>query len=289
LICPTEDYDINNDNRIIETRELFNNWNGKENGRIKVYVAPHSVYTCCPSYVQDAVNLAKELNTGIHIHLLETKVEAEDSIKKFGCTSIEHCDKMGMFDVPTIAAHCVHLTDNDIQILANKKINVAHNPGSNLKLGSGIARLPDMLQKGINVALGTDGPASNNNLDMFEEIRFSALISKGYQMNAVLINAADALKMGVNNGAKALGFGNELGQINSGMKADLIIIDTDRVNYIPENNMISALAYSSNSQDVNTVIVDGKVLMKDHRLNTIDEEKVKFMVRKKAKDLINRV
>ncbi|MGE5328996.1 MAG: amidohydrolase [Deltaproteobacteria bacterium] len=289
LICPTDDYDVHNDIRIKETRELFNNWNGKENGRIKVYVAPHSVYTCCPAYVQDTINLAKELKTGIHIHLLETKIEEGDSIKNFGCTSIEHCDKMGMFDVSTIAAHCVHLSDEDLRIIANKKVNIAHNPGSNLKLASGFARLPEMMQKGINVALGTDGPASNNNLDMFEEIRLSALISKAFHMNAVLINAEEALRLAVNNGAKALGFGNEVGEIKVGMKADIIMIDTDKVNYIPENNMISALAYSSNSQDVDTVIVDGKILMQGRELKTIDEEKVKFMMRQKAKELLGRV
>lgn len=289
LICPSTDYDINNDVRIKETRELFNNWNGKENGRIKVYVAPHSVYTCSPSYVQDTVYLAKELKTGIHIHLLETKVEEQDSIKNFGCTSIEHCDKMGMFDVPTIAAHCVHLSDQDLNIMAKKKVNIVHNPGSNLKLGSGIARLPEMLQKGINVALGTDGPASNNNLDMFEEIRLAALISKGFHMNAVLISAAEALRMAVNNGAKALGFQDEIGEIKAGMKADLLIVDTDKENYLPENNIISALAYSSNSHDVDTVIVDGKILMKNRELKTIDEEKVKYMVKEKAKELFSRV
>ncbi|MGE5474846.1 MAG: amidohydrolase family protein [Ignavibacteriales bacterium] len=289
LICPDNDFTIENDIRIKETRELFNNWHGKENGRIKVYVAPHSVYTCCPSYLQETVNLAKELNTGIHIHLLETKVEERDSIKNFGCTSIEHCDKMGMFDVPTIAAHCVHLSDQDLNVIAKRKVNIAHNPGSNLKLASGIARLPEMLHKGINVALGTDGTASNNNLDMFEEIRLAALISKGFHMNAVLITAAESLRMAVNNGAKALGFGDEVGEIKAGMKADLLIIDTDRANYIPANNMISALAYSSNSQDVDTVIVDGKILMKHRELKTIDEEKVKHMVRKKANDLFSRV
>lgn len=288
LICPTQDYDLNNDIRIKETRELFNNWDGKENGRIKIYVAPHSVYTCCPSYVQDSINLAKELNTGIHIHLLETRTEERDSLKNFECTSIEHVDRMGMFDVPTIAAHCVHLADEDMNIMAKKKVNIVHNPGSNLKLGSGLARLPEMLQKGINVALGTDGSASNNNLDMFEEIRLAALISKGFHMNAVIISAGEALRMAVNNGAKALGFGDEIGEIKTGMKADLIFIDTDRLNYIPENNIISALAYSSNSQDVDTVIVDGKVLMENKELKTIDEEKVKFMARSKAKDLVNR-
>lgn len=285
MMTNTEGYDFLNCERTTETIALYKNWNNKADGRIKVYVAPHSVYTCCPSYLQDTIDLAKELGTGIHIHLLETKVEEMDSLKNFGCTSIEHCDKMGMFGVPTIAAHCVHLSDDDLRIFAEKKIHVAHNPGSNLKLASGIARLPEMLQKGINVAIGTDGPASNNNLDMFEEIRLAALVSKGVRMDAVLINAVEALQMATVNGAKAVGF-DEVGALKVGNKADLIIIDIDEVNYIPQNNLISALAYSSNSRDVTTVMVNGRLLMKDKELLTIDEEKVKALAKEKSRELL---
>ena len=274
LQCFDESFDAKTDQRFNEARELFENWNNKADGRIKVFVGPHSVYTCIPSYLQEAVNFAKELGTGIHIHLLETKKEAQDSIKNFGCTAIEHCNKMGMFDIPTLAAHGVHLTDCDIEIIQEKKVNIAHNPGSNLKLGSGIARLPELLQKGINVCLGTDGAASNNNLDMIEEMRLASLISKGFHMNPTLVNAVESIRMAVTNGAKALGIDNEVGVIKPGMSADLIVMDTNRVNYIPKSNITSALVYSSNSLDVQTVIVNGKVLMEKGELKTIDEEKV---------------
>lgn len=274
LQCFEEQFDAKTDKRLLEARQLFQNWNGKAQGRIKVYIGPHSVYTCTPAYLEEAVNLALELNTGIHIHLLETRKEAQDSIRNFGCTAVEHCMKMGMFDVPTIAAHCVHLTDNDMEIIKAKGVHAVHNPGSNLKLGSGIARLPEMLQKEIIVSLGTDGASSNNNLDMFEEIRLAALISKGYHMNPTLVEAGKALRMAVTNGAKALGIDREVGEIKAGMQADLIIIDTGRANYIPRNNIISALVYSANSLDVETVIVNGRILMENRQIKTIDEERV---------------
>ncbi len=285
LQCFDEQFDAETDKRLNEAKELFNNWNGKADGRIRVYLGPHSIYTCVPDYLREAANLAKELGTGIHIHLLETQKEAKDSIRNFGCTGVEHCLKLGVFDVPVIAAHCVHLSDNDLEILVKKKVSAAHNPGSNLKLGSGIARLPEMLSKGLNVCLGTDGAASNNNLDMFEEIRLSGLISKGFHLNPTLIDANEAVRMAVSNGAKALGIQDEVGVIRAGMKADLMIVDTNRVNYIPKNNVVSALAYSSNSLDVETVIVNGKVLMEGGQLKTIDEEKVIYQVEKRVKQL----
>lgn len=288
LICPTEDYNLKTDDRIRETRELYQHWNNKADGRIKIYVAPHAVYTCSPPYLKDTILLARELGTGIHIHLLETRVEASDSLKNFGCTSILHCDGMGMFDVPTIAAHCVHLTDEDIKIIKQKGVNVAYNPGSNLKLGSGVARIPEMLEQGINVALGTDGPASNNNLDMLEEIRLAALISKGVYMNPELVSANEALRMATVNGAKALGFSEQIGEIKPGLRADLIIINTDKENYYPRHDIISAMAYSSHGTDVETVIVDGKILMENNELKTIDEEKVKFEAQKAAVSLMAR-
>lgn len=288
LMCSEDKFDADTDERLKENRELFNNWHGKADGRIRVFIGPHSVYTCTPDYLKAAVELAIELDTGIHIHMSETKKEVTDSIKNFGCTPVEHCLKSGIFKVPTLAAHCVHLSDSDMQILAENNVNITHNPGSNLKLGSGIARLPELLHKGINVCLGTDGAASNNNLDMFEELRLAALISKGFHMNPTLVTAEQALQMAVTSGARALGIDEEVGMIKAGMKADLIIIDTNRVNYIPRNNMISALAYSSNSLDVETVIVNGKILMQNRELKTIDEEKLihKIQSRNRVKQIV---
>jgi 5-methylthioadenosine/S-adenosylhomocysteine deaminase len=286
LLCFDMGFDPKTDMRLLETRELHKNWHNKADGRIKISVAPHSVYTCIPKYLHASAELAKELGVGIHIHLAETKFEADQCIKVNGRSVIEHCNNMGIFDVPTIGAHCIHLSDLDIEIMSRKKVNAANNPGSNLKLASGIARVPEMIKKGVNVSLGTDGPASNNNLDMFEELRLATLISKGYYMDPLVVDAAQGLRMATVNGAKTLGIEKEVGQIKAGMKADLIILDTNRPQYVPDNNMISALAYSSNSTDVETVIVNGKVLMENRELKTIDQEKVFFEASKEAKRLV---
>jgi 5-methylthioadenosine/S-adenosylhomocysteine deaminase len=259
-------------------RKYFKTWNNSSAGRLKVYLEVHSAYMFTEEYLKNAVALAKELNTGIHTHILETQNELETSVEKYGMNSAEEFDKCGVFDVPVIAAHCVHLNDKDIEIMKQKNVNVVHNPTSNLKLGSGIAKIPEMLKRGINVALGTDGAASNNNLNMFEEMNLAALIHKGVNMDPLSINATRAIKMATCNGAQAIGFGDVTGQIKIGMKADISIIDTDKLHFTPSNNMVSSIVYSCQGSDVDTVIVDGQILMEARELKTIDEELVKFKV-----------
>jgi len=266
--------------------EFFENWHNKANGRIKVYIEIHSVYLCDEVGLTESAQLAKDLKTGIHIHLLETYKEREDSIKRYGLDPAEVCLNSGVFDVPVIAAHCVHLSDNDYEIIKSKGVNVAHNPTSNLKLGSGIANVPLMLNRGINVALGTDGSASNNNLNMFEEMHIAALIHKGAQMKPTLVTAEQALKMATVNGAKAVGFENEVGQIKEGSKADIILVDMDKAHIAPVNDYISALVYCVQGSDVDTVIVDGNILMENRILKTIDEEKVKSKVKEISKRVL---
>ena len=266
--------------------QYYKNWNNSANGRIKVYIEIHSVYLYGEETLREAASLAKQLGTGIHIHVLETIKEKETSLEKYGMSVAQACLEFGIFDVPTIAAHCVHLTDNDIKILADRKVNAVHNPTSNLKLGSGISRVPEMLDSGINVCLGTDGAASNNNLNMFEEMNLSALIHKGVKMNPQLINADMAIKMATANGAKGLGFGEEIGSLKKGAKADLIILNIDKPHLCPVNNPISAIVYSAQASDVETVIVDGKILMENRELKTIDEELVKAKVRGIARKLM---
>ena len=266
--------------------EFFKNWHNKANGRIKVYVEIHSVYLCDELGLAESAKLAKELNTGIHIHLLETFREREEAIKRYGADPAEVCLNAGVFDVPVIAAHCVHLSDSDYDILKSKGVNVAHNPTSNLKLGSGIANVPLMMKRGINVALGTDGTASNNNLDMFEEMHIAALIHKGAQMQPTLVTAEEALRMATVNGAKATGFENEIGQIKEGSKADIILIDMDKPHITPINEYIPALVYCVQGSDVDTVIVDGNILMENRILKTIDEEKVKSKVKEISKRVL---
>ena len=153
--------------KLDDTRELYKNWHGKGEGRIKVMVAPHAPYTCSPAYLEDVMDLAHELDTGIHIHLSETKKEVEDSYKTYGKSPIKHVYDLGLFKLPTIAAHCVHVDESDIKILMENNVSPVNNPSSNLKLASGFAPIDEMLKFGVNVSLGTDGSSSNNNLNMF--------------------------------------------------------------------------------------------------------------------------
>ncbi len=269
-----------------ECRKYHRNWHGKEAGKIKVYVEVHSTYLFDPESLKKAANLAKELQTGIHIHLLETAKERADSFDKHGKSPVEICAETGIFDVPVIGAHLVHVSKEDIEILKSANVNVAHNPTSNLKLGSGIAPIPAMLEAGLNVALGTDGAASNNNLNMFEEVHLAALIHKGAAQNPELVTAKQAFMMGTVNGIRAIGFGSESGVIKTGMRADIILLDIDKPHLHPLNNPHSAVVYSAQGGDVDTVIVDGTILMEKRELKTIDEERVKFEADSIAKRLL---
>lgn len=266
--------------------EYFKKWNNSFNGRIKVYVEVHSVYLFDEPSLRMSAEIAKQIDTGIHIHVLETLKEKEDSIKKYGMSPAEICYKTGIFDVPVIAAHCIHLSDRDMEIIKEKRVNVIHNPTSNLKLGSGIAKVDEMLKNDINVALGTDGAASNNNLNMIEEMHLAALIHKGFHRDPTLIGAPCALKMATVNGAKALGFEGEIGEVAKGMKADLIFIDMDKAHLCPVNDPAAAVVYSAQASDVDTVIIDGNIVMEKGELKTIDEEKVKFNVKEIAKKVL---
>ena len=274
--------------KLDDTRELYKNWHGKGEGRIKVMVAPHAPYTCSPAYLEDVMDLAHELDTGIHIHLSETKKEVEDSYKTYGKSPIKHVYDLGLFKLPTIAAHCVHVDESDIKILMENNVSPVNNPSSNLKLASGFAPIDEMLKFGVNVSLGTDGSSSNNNLNMFEEIHLASIVNKTVNMDAVSVPAITALKMATINGAKALLWDKEIGSIEIGKKADMILIDMDKPHLYPRHNIISSLAYSVQGSDVDTVIVDGKIIMEKREIKTLDVEKIMYNAEKVAKDLVNR-
>jgi len=268
-----------------ETRRLFNEYHNQE-GRVKIYAGPHAPYTCSPRYLKKVIELAKELDIGIHIHLAETKKEVDECIEKWGKTPIKHVFDLGLFERPTIAAHCVHLNDEDIEILAKSNVSVAHNPTSNLKLASGFAPVEKMLKAGVNVTLGTDGASSNNNLNMFEEMHLASIMHKALNYDAVSVPAESVIKMATINGAKALGIQDELGTLEVGKKADIILIDLRKPHLVPLNNPLSAICYSAQSSDVHTVIVDGKILMENYELKTIDIEKAMHDAEDAARKLI---
>lgn len=274
--------------KINETIEFYKKWNNQGNGRITVDAGPHAPYTCSPNYLKMVIDMASKYNMRIHIHLSESKKEVEDSYKKYNKSPIKHVNDIGLFELPTMAAHCVHLSEEDIRILADKGVSVLNNPGSNLKLGNGFAPVEKMLRSGVNVSLGTDGSASNNNLNMFEEINLAGLINKGINEDSTSVPAFTALKMATINGAKALGIDNHIGTIEEGKKADMILIDMKKPHLYPKHNMISSMVYSANAADVDTVIVDGEILMENREIKTIDVEKVMYNADKTAKDLIAR-
>ena len=252
---------------------------GYDNDRINVLLGPHAPYTCPDAYMEKVIALSHELNCGIHMHLSETKGEVENVIKATGKTPIAHMHDLGLFWNTTLAAHCVHVTEEDMAIMAENNVAVAHNPQSNLKLASGIAPIPEMIEKGITVGLGTDGSASNNNADMLEEVRLAATLHKARLYDPKAIPAQAAWNMGTVEGAKALGY-NDLGKIAVGQRADIVLYDVSGMHWMPRYNDVAALVYSANSSDANTVIVAGKVLMKNKELLTIDEEKLRSEIGK---------
>lgn len=281
LQCFDDDFDIKTDRRVLESVELFNKYNNAANGRIRVRFGPHAVYTCTPKYLSQTAELAGKMGAGIHIHLSETANENKNCISVYGKSPTRHLADLGVFDLPTIAAHGVYLSDEDISILKQHKVSVIHNPASNLKLGSGVMRAAEAAERGINVGLGTDGPSSNNALDMMREIYLSAVLSKGVFEDSVGVKACEALKMATVNGARALGL-EEVGQLKPGMKADMTLIDLEQPHYYPLNDPVSAVVYCGKGSDVHTVIVDGKILYENGEYKTIDIEAVKANVKRIA-------
>ena len=260
--------------KLAENVELYKNWHGAANGRITVMFGPHAIYTCPPDFLKKVAAEAEKLNAEIHMHMNETRGEIEESIKNYGKRPFEVVAETGLLDLGMLAAHCVHLSEEEIKIIKDKKVRVAHNPGSNMKLASGISPVTKLLAEGVKVALGTDGASSNNNLDMLEEMRLAALLAKVDTLNPLAVPAAQALQMATEFGAEALGLKN-IGRLEKGYKADIVLWDMSGAQWQPNYNPVSLLAYSANASAVDTVIADGKILMENRELKTLDEEKIK--------------
>ncbi len=256
-----------------ENIELFQKWNGAGDGRFKVMLGPHAPYTCPPEYIRQVRDVGEKYGIPIHIHLAETRGEVENCLKEYGKTPIALMNDLGLFELPTLAAHCVHVNDEDIEIMKEKHVRVAHNPGSNLKLASGIAPVTKMRKAGITVGLGTDGASSNNKLDMFSEMRLAALIHKANTYDPFAITAEEAMEMATADGAKCLGY-NNLGKLEKGYLADIILVDRSGFHWHPTFDSLSLAVYAGNSMDVDTVIINGKTVMKHKELLTIDTEKL---------------
>lgn len=271
--------------KLEEAEQFFNEWNGKAEGRIKVDMAPHAPYTCPSKYLKLMGELSTKLGCNTHIHLSESRKEIEDSMSEHGKSPIKHVLDLGLFKSRTYAAHCVHLSDDDIQIMKENGVSAVNNPGSNMKLANGFAPVTKLLKAGVNVALGTDGSASNNNLNMFEEINLAALVNKAVEEEPTVVPAYTALKMATINGARALGLEEEIGSLEAGKKADIIMIDLKKAHFYPRYNLVASLVYSAQGSDVKTVICNGKILMEDYRLLTMNEEEVCANAERSAKQM----
>lgn len=262
--------------RLREAKAEIETWRNTEN--INFMLAPHAPYTCDEGYMRTVAEAASELDVGIHTHISESLSEMEQIKERYRCTPPELMDRNGLLTARTVAAHCVYLTDSDMELFAKRGASVASNPVSNLKLANGIARVPEMVNAGINVCIGTDGAASNNALNMIREMGFMSLLHKGRTGDAQAVSAVETLLMATRNGARALGLGGVTGELKVGYKADIAIIDIERINMTPKNNLIAALSYSSCGNETETVIINGKIVMENREFPFVDEEKVRWNV-----------
>ena len=290
----------NEDRKALE--DLAKNWHNKADGLIRVSVDPHAPYSVDPEYMKELKVIREELNNKYgsekapiicHTHAAETSDEMEkirNAFKiQFKNGVMAYLDSLGVLDERLIAAHCVALTDKDMAIMKKRNVKVSHNPISNLKLASGISPVPKMLKKGITVSLGTDSPCSNNTADMFEIMKTTAIIHKGINKNPTVMPAEQVLEMATIEGAKALSWENEIGSIEVGKKADLSIISLKRPHLCPLYSEASHLVYAAKASDVETVIINGKIVMENRKLTMLNIEKVMDAVEKAKNNLLSKL
>lgn len=262
----------NGERALQENIELVRRYHGSGEGRVSVMFGPHAPYTCSAEYLKKVKGEADRLKAGVHIHVAETQDEINILREQYGKTPVQWLDELGLFGGHVVAAHCVHLTPQDIEILARQNVCVAHNAESNMKLNSGTAPITELRAKGIVVGLGTDGASSNNNLDMFGEMR-SAAFQQKLRVNSTALPAYEVLKMATVGGAQTLGLEN-VGVLAPGFKADLISIDMNQPHFYPRFSIPAHLVYAAHAGDVRTLMVNGKFLMEERRILTMDVGKV---------------
>ncbi len=262
------------------TESLIQRW--QDDPLVSIAVEPHSLYTCCPDLLSTANDLALNYNVPLIIHVAETLNEIAKVKEKYGKTAVEHLHSLGLLGAHLIADHCVHLDETEIKKMAEHGVKAIHNPESNMKLASGIAPVPEMLAQGLTVGLGTDGCASNNNLDLFTEMDTAAKIHKIQTMDPTVMDAVTVLRMATIKGAKALGLEDVTGSLEAGKKADVIVLNTHKPHLTPMYNPTSHLVYAARGSDVTTSIINGKVIMEDRKLLSIDVDEIIARAREKS-------
>jgi 5-methylthioadenosine/S-adenosylhomocysteine deaminase len=260
-----------------EAEQFLARWRG--HSRIVPALGPHAPYTVGPDLYRSLHALAERMEVPVVTHLAETREEGRDIRQRYGRTPIRHLENLGLVNDRLVAAHCVWVDGGEIDLLAGARTGVVHNPRSNLKLASGIAPVPDMLRAGVLVGLGTDGAASNNALDLLAEIQVAALIHKGVRLDPLAVPATVAIEMATIGGARALKLDHLVGSLEVGKRADFVVIDLDEDNLVPLYDPMSHLAYAAAAADVRTVVIDGRIVLRDRVLTTADEEEIRRRVR----------
>ncbi|NOZ76369.1 MAG: amidohydrolase family protein [Euryarchaeota archaeon] len=256
-------------------------------GRVRVFFGPHAPYTCSEELLVAAKEEAERLGTGLHIHVSETRQEVEDSRREKGLAPIEYLEKIGFLGPEVVAAHCVWPKEREFEVLRERGVKVSHNPISNMKIAAGIAPVPEYLNKGIQVSLATDGAASNNTLDMFETMKMTALLHKVTSGDASAVPAGTVLEMATAGGARALGM-EEIGSLEVGKRADIVLVNTKVPNLTPFTNPVSHLVYAARSSDVDTVMVDGRILMEGRRVRSLDPGAVLELAARETEHLLEK-
>ena len=266
------------------TEKFLKRWQGDP--LIHAAPAPHSIYTCSKKTLQDAATLARKYHAPILIHVAEMKKEWEDSEKANGMSPVAYLEKLGVLGPDVVAAHCIFVDEADRKLLAERGVGCIHNPSSNMMIASGVSPVPEMRAAGVAVGLGTDGPAgSNNDLDLMEEIDLAAKLAKVSKMDPLALNAKSVVEMATIDGARAIHMEKEIGSLEVGKKADLILIGLNQPHAVPMYDIYTQIAYSLKGSDVETVIIGGKVVMQDHLLLTVDEPKVLEKAREYGKSV----
>jgi 5-methylthioadenosine/S-adenosylhomocysteine deaminase len=262
------------------TEELIERW--KADPMVNIAVEPHSVFTCGPELLVKANDLALEKGVPLILHLAETREEIEETEKRFGKRPAQYLEDLGVLGPHLILDHCVYLSNSEIDLLAERQVRTVHNPESNMKLASGIAPVPEMLAKGVTVGLGTDGCASNNNLDLFGEMDMAAKLHKAHRLDPTVMGAQTLIKMVTADAAIVLGLEKLTGSLEAGKRADLVVMDTNRPHCIPMYNPFSHLVYAASGHDVKHSIIEGSIVMENRRLCTLDVEDIMRRSREKS-------
>ena len=262
----------------LDNAERFvNNWKGDE--LITPCIAPHALYTCSPETLRKSKEKADKLNVPLHIHLSETEWEVGEILKEYKMRPVEHLENLGFLDKNVVAAHCVWVEDNEIRLLARRGVGVSHCMESNLKLASGFAPVAAMLAEGVRVSFGTDGAASNNDLNILSEMSTTAKVHKALSKNPTVLDAKTVVLMATRWGADVLGLGNKVGSIEKGKIADIIMVNLNKPHLTPLYNVYSHIVYAAMASDVETVMVNGKVVVDERKLLTADESEIIYKAR----------